>query len=146
MRGAIPPLPQYAFMAWCLVKHRDNFTLPLPSCHWSRFHLYPNSLTIVWTSEVGAPSVTLCCLEILCCNRFSNDVQLLLRYCFRVPTLPEGEWMRFLCQISPFWLKSVRTRAVRPSPSTQPHVQVHQEKRAIVKTLIIKSNTVFTKL
>jgi len=29
MRGAIPPLPQYAFMAWCLVKkkHRDNFTL-----------------------------------------------------------------------------------------------------------------------
>jgi len=26
MRGAIPPLPQYAFMAWCLVKRRDNFT------------------------------------------------------------------------------------------------------------------------
>jgi hypothetical protein len=26
MRGAIPQLPQYAFMAWCLVKHRDNFT------------------------------------------------------------------------------------------------------------------------
>jgi hypothetical protein len=23
MRGAIPPLPQYVFMAWCLVKHRD---------------------------------------------------------------------------------------------------------------------------
>jgi hypothetical protein len=26
MSGAIPPLPQYAFVAWCLVKHRDNFT------------------------------------------------------------------------------------------------------------------------
>jgi hypothetical protein len=26
MRGAIPPLPQYVFMAWCLVQHRDNFT------------------------------------------------------------------------------------------------------------------------
>jgi hypothetical protein len=26
MRGAIPPLPQYVFMAWCLVKHRDKFT------------------------------------------------------------------------------------------------------------------------
>jgi hypothetical protein len=27
MSGAIPPLHQYAFMAWCLVKkkHRDNF-------------------------------------------------------------------------------------------------------------------------
>jgi hypothetical protein len=29
MRGAIPPLSQYVFMAWCLVKHRDNFTFPL---------------------------------------------------------------------------------------------------------------------
>jgi len=26
MRGAIPPFLQYIFMAWCLVKHRDNFT------------------------------------------------------------------------------------------------------------------------
>jgi hypothetical protein len=26
MRGAIPPLHQYVFTAWCLVKHRDNFT------------------------------------------------------------------------------------------------------------------------
>jgi hypothetical protein len=28
MCGTIPPLLQYAFMAWCLVKkkHRDNFT------------------------------------------------------------------------------------------------------------------------
>jgi len=26
MHGAIPPLPQYVVMAWCLVKHGDNFT------------------------------------------------------------------------------------------------------------------------
>jgi hypothetical protein len=26
MRRAIPPLPQYVFIAWCLVKHRKNFT------------------------------------------------------------------------------------------------------------------------
>jgi hypothetical protein len=26
MRGGIPPLPRYVFMAWCLVKHRENFT------------------------------------------------------------------------------------------------------------------------
>jgi len=26
MRGAIPPLPPKVFMAWCLVKHGDNFT------------------------------------------------------------------------------------------------------------------------
>jgi hypothetical protein len=31
MRGAISPLPQYAFMAWCLVKRRDNFTFT-PIC------------------------------------------------------------------------------------------------------------------
>jgi hypothetical protein len=26
MRGAIPPLAHYVFMAWCLVKHTDSFT------------------------------------------------------------------------------------------------------------------------
>jgi len=32
MSGAIHSLPQYAFMAWCLVKkkHRDNFTFFYP--------------------------------------------------------------------------------------------------------------------
>jgi hypothetical protein len=29
MSEDIPLLPQYAFMAWCLVKHRDNFTFTL---------------------------------------------------------------------------------------------------------------------
>jgi hypothetical protein len=27
MRGAIPLFPQYVFVVWCLVKHRENFTL-----------------------------------------------------------------------------------------------------------------------
>jgi hypothetical protein len=31
MRGAVPPLPQYAFMAWYLVKQRENFTFTLIS-------------------------------------------------------------------------------------------------------------------
>jgi hypothetical protein len=30
MRGAIPHLPQYVFMAWCLVEHRDNFYFTVP--------------------------------------------------------------------------------------------------------------------
>jgi hypothetical protein len=29
MRGAIPLLPQYGFMAWCFVKHRDNFSFTI---------------------------------------------------------------------------------------------------------------------
>jgi hypothetical protein len=29
MRGAIPPLPQYAFMEWCLVTHRNTLTFTL---------------------------------------------------------------------------------------------------------------------
>jgi len=32
MSWATPPFPQYAFMAWCLVKHRDNFTFYLLPC------------------------------------------------------------------------------------------------------------------
>jgi hypothetical protein len=30
MRGTVPPLLQYIFVAWCLVKHSDNFTFTLP--------------------------------------------------------------------------------------------------------------------
>jgi hypothetical protein len=29
MNGAIPPLPQYAFMAWCLVKAQEQLYLYL---------------------------------------------------------------------------------------------------------------------
>jgi hypothetical protein len=29
MSGAMPPLPLYVFMEWCLVKHRDNFTFTI---------------------------------------------------------------------------------------------------------------------
>jgi hypothetical protein len=29
MRGALPPLTQSDFMAWCSVKRRDNFTFTL---------------------------------------------------------------------------------------------------------------------
>jgi hypothetical protein len=35
MRGDIPPVPQYVFLAWCLVQHRDNFTF-LPFAFWIR--------------------------------------------------------------------------------------------------------------
>jgi len=35
MSGAVSPLAQYAFMAWCLVKHRDNFTFYLLSSGYS---------------------------------------------------------------------------------------------------------------
>jgi hypothetical protein len=42
MSGAIPPLPHYAFNAWCLVKPRDNFTFTLPSVIGGRFfHVQP---------------------------------------------------------------------------------------------------------
>jgi hypothetical protein len=34
MRGAITPLPQYVLIAWCLVKHSDNFTFLLGYYSW----------------------------------------------------------------------------------------------------------------
>jgi hypothetical protein len=48
MCGAIPPLPQYVFIAWCLANHRDQFTPTLITvlhlCHWTvdriSCHLY----------------------------------------------------------------------------------------------------------
>jgi hypothetical protein len=43
MRGAIPVLPQYVIMAWCLVNLRDNFlpfTLPLQDMPLNYVHLF----------------------------------------------------------------------------------------------------------
>jgi len=44
MRGTIPPLPQYVFMVWCLVKHRDNFTFTLQSLRISETELRVKSM------------------------------------------------------------------------------------------------------
>jgi hypothetical protein len=63
MRGAIPPLPQYAFMAWCLVKHRDNFTfyisddtegdpVDVPTRHFPR-EITGNNETLVRKTSFG---------------------------------------------------------------------------------------------
>jgi hypothetical protein len=38
MSGAVYPLPQYAFMVWCLVKHRDNFTFTFYFYHAMETH------------------------------------------------------------------------------------------------------------
>jgi hypothetical protein len=40
MRGAIPPLPQYALMALCLVEHRDNFTFTFNLMEWRQIGFY----------------------------------------------------------------------------------------------------------
>jgi hypothetical protein len=54
MRGAIFVLSQYAFMGWCLIKHRDNFTFTFTftsttdSYHkkvWSIWHVHELSLS-----------------------------------------------------------------------------------------------------
>jgi len=37
MREAIPPSTQYVFMAWCLVRERDNFTFTCP--HFEMFNM-----------------------------------------------------------------------------------------------------------
>jgi hypothetical protein len=40
MSGAILPFPDYAFMAWCLVKnHRDNFTFTFTHYVASRYKI-----------------------------------------------------------------------------------------------------------
>jgi hypothetical protein len=46
MSGAIPPLPQYAFMAWWSVKKRmDNFTYALKS-YWGSGSIAPRILDL----------------------------------------------------------------------------------------------------
>jgi hypothetical protein len=45
MREAIPLLPQYVFMTWCLVKHRDNFNF-----YYFIFIFFPNRCTFYLNS------------------------------------------------------------------------------------------------
>jgi len=46
MCGAISPFPQYLFMAWCLVKHRDNFSFTFTL--WSN-NMNSEKRTSIWT-------------------------------------------------------------------------------------------------
>jgi len=48
--------PQYVFMAWCLVKHRDKFTVTLAS----RIQLW-NELSSIPLKIVNVPPVTSTC-------------------------------------------------------------------------------------
>jgi hypothetical protein len=50
MRGAIPPLFQYGFMARCLVKHRGNFTFTLVNCVSEEQDMFRNSARAFLTS------------------------------------------------------------------------------------------------
>jgi hypothetical protein len=66
MRGAIPPLSQYVFMAWCLVKHRDNFTIGHCMCLDDVWRVMEANLHAFRTSSHDAgvnfwqPSLELC--------------------------------------------------------------------------------------
>jgi hypothetical protein len=51
MRGAIPPLPQYVFMAWYLVKQRDNFPLPLPLLSLNTIQSLTPDITLLFHKE-----------------------------------------------------------------------------------------------
>jgi hypothetical protein len=39
MRGAIPPLPQYAFMAWCSIKKAQGQLYLLPFYRYNGYYL-----------------------------------------------------------------------------------------------------------
>jgi len=60
MPTAIPPLPKYVFMTWCLFKYRDNFTFTSWLC---------NLLVLVWGVSSHAPNHEIICSLRLNCMR-----------------------------------------------------------------------------
>jgi hypothetical protein len=59
MRGAITPFPLYIFMAWCLVKHRDNFTFII---NHHTCVVYPHCGNLLGTAEqVSVMHKSKCC-------------------------------------------------------------------------------------
>jgi hypothetical protein len=104
MSGAIHPLPQYAFMAWCLVKHRDNFS----------FLLLPNDII---TCEGVSKSFRTICLQ-----REVQVIQLSGARCSCIAIL----WVNLVsfCRCNPsccFWTSNTKGKSVfryRLSPDT----------------------------
>jgi hypothetical protein len=72
MRGAILPLPQYVFMAWCLVKHRNNFT----------FYSYIHKSISVCKKHMSIINHTPACIsvEFLLILRYKFIVDIELKY------------------------------------------------------------------
>jgi len=60
MGGSVPPLPQYAFMAWSLVKAHGQLYLLLITSTADATYSYLNSLTL--------PTLTASSEDILCRN------------------------------------------------------------------------------
>jgi hypothetical protein len=53
MGGAVPPLPQYAFMAWCSVRGSTETTLPFYLYKWVKSAAFDNPFTLV-VHEINA--------------------------------------------------------------------------------------------
>jgi hypothetical protein len=68
MRGAIPPLLQHFFMAWCLVKHRDNFKINFESSRilfYNHLHGSPKRQPISLNYKLRLPR---CNIDKICRN------------------------------------------------------------------------------
>jgi hypothetical protein len=92
MSGAIPPLPQYAFMAWCLVKAQGQ--LYLLDRVFSQFHKYHMKILLRDNnSKVGREGIfrpTIGIVVAAVAVLFSFGKNLLLEY---------GFCLRYICQI-----------------------------------------------
>jgi hypothetical protein len=51
MTGARPPFPQYFFMVWCLVKHRDKFTFTFFICMSNTWRIFDQSVALTYMSR-----------------------------------------------------------------------------------------------
>jgi len=64
MRGAIPPLTRFAFIAWCSVKAQDKFTFTLPLPHVVSDLFTCGFITKIWYAFLFQPCVLLCLVEL----------------------------------------------------------------------------------
>jgi len=84
MRGAVLSLHQYAFMAWCLVKHRDSFTFTLSLY---LFTYFTSSYQLLMLCSVDCYVGE--CLRVMNMQKFGRNVVVL---CFKVTVLLFVYW------------------------------------------------------
>jgi hypothetical protein len=65
MSGAILPLPQHAFMARCLVKHRDNFTFTFTLPHYMVYLSEDNYYKVIFRVSRKTLTCSIFCLSFI---------------------------------------------------------------------------------
>jgi hypothetical protein len=118
MCGSIPPLPQYVFMAWCFVKHREKFTFTLQTSFFffvtmTQIHLKSNYLVHSASDHPSTPALV-----------WREMAQLLVLQTIRTQASKSNAWQAHPLRAAKWiWEEQVKSSCFPLLRASIPHVQ-----------------------